>query len=87
MPHLTDVGCELILIPILQRRHPRMFLEITPEERLVGKAKLVRNLLNAEIGGLQQCLDFQNDMAIYNTFSRCTGNILHHCREIARSNE
>lgn len=63
---------------VVHRGDAGMLLEIPAEERLVRKLKLVGDLLYAEMGRLQQGLDFENHVAVYDAFGCCAGHVLYH---------
>ena len=64
-----------------------MFLEITPEERLIRKLQAVCYFLYAQIGGFQHYFYFQDDMHIDDVFRRFACHFLYDSGKVAGRDE
>ena len=51
-------------VPILVRRHSRVFLEVLEEKRRIGEVQLVRDFLDAQIAVFQHLLGFKDDVLV-----------------------
>ena len=69
-------------VPILVRRHSRVFLEVLEEKRGIGKVQLVRDFLDAQIAVFQHLLGFEDDVLVNPLRSRKATGILHNLGEV-----
>ena len=59
-----------------------MLLEVSPEERLVGEMKAVRDFLYTQCRGFQHRLYFQYHMTVDDVFGGGAGHVLYHGGEV-----